>query len=82
LLAEGLFLGGRHFSYLGYSMSALRAHSFWFLNPFRQIEGDPSSEITPAVILARIGDFGALTKDGYPICYYPALYPARVAQVS
>ena len=62
-------------------MSGLRVHSFWFVNPFRMVKDDPSSElVTPEAIISRIGNFDEPAKDGLPINHYPALFPARVAQ--
>lgn len=74
---DGLTLGGRQFHFLGYSMSALREHTFWFLNPFEQPNG---TKVTVDSILSRIGDFGSSLRGKTPVNHYPALYPARAAQ--
>ena len=34
LLTKGVHLAGRHYEFLGYSMSGLREHSVWFVTPF------------------------------------------------
>lgn len=34
VLAEGIFIAGRRFSFLGFSHSSLRSHSAWFSAPF------------------------------------------------
>ena len=39
LLTDGLYLGGRQYEFLGYSMSGLRDHSVWFVTPFQSDTG-------------------------------------------
>ena len=34
LLTHGLYVGGRRYEFLGYSMSGLKEHSVWFVTPF------------------------------------------------
>lgn len=58
-------------------MSALRTHTFWFLNPFKDEYGNA---IDVDAILQRIGDFSKPLRGKTPIDHYPALYPARIAQ--
>lgn len=58
-------------------MSALRTHSFWFINPFTDINGN---YIDADVVLERIGNFSAPFRGKTPIDHYPALFPARAAQ--
>ncbi len=69
ILNEGFSLAGRHFDFLGYSSSALREHSMWFVHPFvhpqqgwttastiRRLLGDFSGEmLRPAKYAARLG---------------------------
>jgi RNA dependent RNA polymerase len=40
LMVDGFQLAGRKWEFLGYSMSGLREHSVWFVNPFKSDE-DP-----------------------------------------
>lgn len=49
----GLEIAGRKFDFLGYSQSALREHSTWFIAPFR-FEG---KVVTAATIRESLGDF-------------------------
>ncbi|KAF8317349.1 RdRP-domain-containing protein [Clavulina sp. PMI_390] len=78
LFINGLTVGGRHFGYLGYSMSALRSHNFWFINPF--IDEHTHNYVDSTFIMKQIGDFSISTNGKIPVDHYPALYPARVAQ--
>ncbi|BGP17969.1 hypothetical protein JCM10213v2_006017 [Rhodosporidiobolus nylandii] len=66
----GLKLCGREFSFLGYSQSALKEHSAFFLAPFFDVDG---KLVTAASIRASLGDF---TK----VIDIPARYMARLAQ--
>lgn len=77
LLQDGIEIGGRHFAFLGYSMSALRTHTFWFLNPFRDSFGDM---VDSDYVTRRIGAFSLPLRGKTPIDHYPALFPARAAQ--
>jgi RNA dependent RNA polymerase len=38
MMANGFRLVGREWEFLGYSMSGLREHSVWFVNPFKSDE--------------------------------------------
>jgi RNA-dependent RNA polymerase len=70
ILRHGFELGGRAFEFLGYSTSALREHSVWFVSPFRDpVEGYVTSEI----IRSSLGDFSKLLR-------MPSKYAARIAQ--
>ncbi|KAI0251717.1 RNA dependent RNA polymerase-domain-containing protein [Lactifluus subvellereus] len=70
ILREGFELGGRGFEFLGYSMSALREHSVWFVSPFRDpVEG----YVTAEKICASLGDFSGFLRT-------PSKYAARIAQ--
>jgi RNA-dependent RNA polymerase len=70
ILREGFELGGRAFEYLGYSMSALREHSVWFVSPFRDpVEG----YVTAETIRSSLGDFTKFLRT-------PSKYAARIAQ--
>lgn len=67
ILNEGISIGGRHFAFLGFSHSSLRAQSCWFMAPFShdghllydrmliQGLGDFSNIRCPAKCAARIG---------------------------
>lgn len=39
ILLEGCLIAGRHYQFLGYSMSGLKEHSMWFVTPFKDAEG-------------------------------------------
>jgi len=58
------------FSFLAYSISALREHAVWFVTPFRDENG---SLITADVIRSRLGNFDNVIR-----C--PAKYGARMSQ--
>ncbi|GAA6030286.1 hypothetical protein JCM8097_009029 [Rhodosporidiobolus ruineniae] len=64
----GLALCGRNFSFLGYSQSALKEHSTFFVAPFVH-QGKP---VTAKSIRASVGDLSRLT--------VAARYMARLAQ--
>ncbi|KAF8486749.1 RdRP-domain-containing protein [Russula emetica] len=69
-LRNGFEIGGRAFEFLAYSTSALREHSVWFVNPFRDpVEGYVTSE----KIRTSLGDFSKLLR-------MPSKYAARIAQ--
>lgn len=69
ILKKGFHLAGRHFEFLGYSSSALREHSVWFVHPFE----NPSGTINAATIRQSLGDFsGDILR--------PAKYAARLGQ--
>jgi RNA-dependent RNA polymerase len=70
ILREGFELGGRAFEYLGYSQSALRQHSVWFISPFRDRE---EGYVTAEKIRSSLGDFSKLLRT-------PSKYAARLAQ--
>jgi RNA-dependent RNA polymerase len=74
---DGLCIGGRRFQFLGYSMSSLRVHTFWFMNPFKKNDG---TVVDPDVVLRRVGNFSHPLRGKTPVDHYPALYPARAAQ--
>lgn len=69
-LKRGFDLAGRHFEFLGYSSSALREHSTWFVSPF---DHPQKGRVTAARIRREAGDFSKL------LCY-PAKYAARLSQ--
>ncbi|KAI5995827.1 RNA dependent RNA polymerase-domain-containing protein [Pisolithus orientalis] len=70
VLKEGFDLAGRHFDFLGYSSSALRSHTVWFVSPFRHPE---KGWVTARSIRASLGDFRE-------VIYSPSKYGARMAQ--
>ncbi|EIW86345.1 RdRP-domain-containing protein [Coniophora puteana RWD-64-598 SS2] len=70
-----IFLGGhkvagRHYEFLGYSMSGLREHSVWFVTPFTSDKGITMDAET---IRGQLGDFSELQ-------YKPARLGARWSQ--
>ncbi|KZT57170.1 RdRP-domain-containing protein [Calocera cornea HHB12733] len=69
-LRAGIMIGGRHFEFLGYSLSALRQHSVWMVTPF---EHPTRGLVTAEAIRDRLGDFSQVLN-----C--PARYGARLAQ--
>ncbi|KAH9014012.1 RdRP-domain-containing protein [Lactarius hengduanensis] len=59
ILRDGFTLCGRMFEFLAYSMSALREHSVWFMEPFRDPE---EGYVTAENIRASLGDFTRLLR--------------------
>lgn len=60
LFKHGLELAGTRFEFLGYSQSALKEHSTWFVAPFfarSAANGDREEEITASKIRQSLGDF-------------------------
>ncbi|KAF8063609.1 RdRP-domain-containing protein [Lyophyllum atratum] len=74
-LVEGITVAGRHFEFLGYSMSGLKQHSVFFVHPF-EFELTPGTQtlMTAEVIRSTLGDFSMIARK-------PALLAARWAQV-
>ncbi|KAF7319877.1 RdRP-domain-containing protein [Mycena kentingensis (nom. inval.)] len=68
-LNSGLMVAGRHFEFLGYSMSGLKDYSFIFVTPF-EFEGEL---LDAPRIRGRLGDFSK-------VIYQPALLGARWSQ--
>ncbi|KAH8834885.1 RNA dependent RNA polymerase-domain-containing protein [Flagelloscypha sp. PMI_526] len=71
ILAEGLDIAGRHYEWLGYSMSGLKEHSFWFVNSPVKFQ---DRDFTADAIRRSLGDFSKIENK-------PALLAARWAQV-
>ncbi|KAG9099926.1 hypothetical protein FRC06_004696 [Ceratobasidium sp. 370] len=69
LKQEGIVIGGRHFTLLGYSQSGMRGSACFFSSEF-VFEG---STVTPASIRSSLGDFAKVID-----C--PARYGARMSQ--
>lgn len=70
-LKEGFDLAGRHFQFLGYSCSALKAQTVWFVSPFFW---HPAKEwVTAERIRDSLGNFEG-------VIYSPSKYGARIAQ--
>src|ERR1700761_111944 len=69
ILRDGLSIAGRQFQFLAYTMSGLRDHSVWFLEPFRYKQKFIDAES----IRTELGDFTGLIQ-------YPSLYGARLSQ--
>ncbi|KAH9829378.1 RNA dependent RNA polymerase-domain-containing protein [Rhodofomes roseus] len=75
-LVKGVTVAGRHFQFLGYSQSALKSHSVWFVRPFQAADG---RTIDAAAIIAGLGSFNDNPYDPQLI-YCPARYAARISQ--
>ncbi|CAM1510489.1 Fc.00g008240.m01.CDS01 [Cosmosporella sp. VM-42] len=69
VLRDGIVVGGREFSFLGFSHSSLRSHSAWFLAPFTDDEYQKQNYDT---ILRSLGDFKDIR--------IPAKCAARIGQ--
>ncbi|PHH65799.1 hypothetical protein CDD81_1526 [Ophiocordyceps australis] len=69
VLRSGIRIAGRHYSFLGFSHSSLRAHSTWFMAPFIDKEGNLQTNDT---ILNLLGDFSEIR--------VPARCAARIGQ--
>lgn len=69
VLADGLDVAGRHFSFLGFSHSSLRSHSVWFSAPFIDDDYQQQTDVT---ILQSLGDFQDIR--------VPAKCAARIGQ--
>jgi RNA-dependent RNA polymerase len=76
ILHNDLTIAGRQFHFLAYSLSALKTHTVWFVNDFRDRGGNL---ITAATIIERLGTFHDLEYDPQLI-YCPARYGARISQ--
>ncbi|KAF7306444.1 RdRP-domain-containing protein [Mycena indigotica] len=68
-LNSGIWVAGRHYEFLGYSMSGLKEYSFIFVTPF-DFEG---VRMNAKEIRGRLGDFSK-------VVYQPAMLGARWAQ--
>jgi RNA-dependent RNA polymerase len=69
ILKGGIRIAGRDFQWLAYSMSSLKEHAVWFLEPFTF----GGRFIDSAIIWRSLGDFSKAIE-------YPALYGARISQ--
>ncbi|KAG8697843.1 hypothetical protein FRC09_007614, partial [Ceratobasidium sp. 395] len=70
ILRNGLRIAGRKFEYLGYSSSALKTHTVWFVRPF-DLPGKGRQDAE--TIIRALGDF---SRDSQ----FPARMGARIAQ--
>lgn len=75
-LLDGVTVAGQHFEFLGYSQSALKSHSVWFVRPF---PGSDGRTVNAAIIIAGLGNFADNSYDPRLI-YCPARYAARISQ--
>ncbi|KZT63305.1 RdRP-domain-containing protein [Daedalea quercina L-15889] len=75
-LLEGISVAGQHFEFLGYSQSALKSHSVWFVKPFKTTDGHT---IDAATIIDRLGNFRENPYDP-KLIFCPARYAARISQ--
>jgi RNA-dependent RNA polymerase len=72
ILKKGFKIAGREFLFLAYSMSALREHSVWFINPFiHPIHGKVDSDF----IRDSLGQF-----KGTSLMKMPSKLAARISQ--
>ncbi|GJJ15778.1 hypothetical protein Clacol_010056 [Clathrus columnatus] len=71
ILIKGFELGGRHFEFLGYSQSALKQHTVWFVSPFSH----NGERIDSQTIRDSIGSHWSAE-----LRRRPALYAARLSQ--
>ncbi|RFU28903.1 hypothetical protein B7463_g7411, partial [Scytalidium lignicola] len=69
VLERGLDIAGRHYSFLGFSHSSLRAQSCWFVAPF---QGPDGKFVTATSIIDELGDFSNIRS--------PAKCAARIGQ--
>ncbi|KAJ5176900.1 uncharacterized protein N7482_002777 [Penicillium canariense] len=69
VLRDGIKIGGRIYSFLGFSHSSLRAHSVWFSAPFFDDNGQFQTYFT---IIKAVGNFSKITS--------PARCAARIGQ--
>jgi hypothetical protein len=60
-MVNGFTLAGRNWEFLGYSMSGLREHSVWFVNPFKN-DDDPNILMNAARIRSHLVSIIALCK--------------------
>ena len=75
-LDDGVNIAGKHFEFLGYSQSALKSHTVWFMSPFETNDGQI---IDVPTIIAGLGNFENNPYDPMLInC--PARYAARISQ--
>lgn len=68
IFANGIQLCGRKFDFLGYSTSALRDHSTWFVTPFTQADG---SSVDAESIRRALGDFSKVRS---PVPFPPRIF--------
>lgn len=69
VLRDGIKVGGRHFSFLGFSHSSLRSHSAWFMAPFTDHNFQKQSYDT---VIRSLGNFSEIK--------VPAKCAARIGQ--
>ncbi|TFY61265.1 hypothetical protein EVJ58_g4622 [Rhodofomes roseus] len=75
-LLEGVSVASHRFEFLGYSQSALKSHSVWFVKSFKDADGQT---VNAATIIDGLGSFSDNPYDPQLI-YCPARYAARVSQ--
>jgi hypothetical protein len=61
MMVKGFTLAGRKWEFLGYSMSGLREHSVWFVNPFKN-DDDPNILMNAARIRSLLVSIIAVCK--------------------
>lgn len=75
-LDDGVNVAGKHFEFLGYSQSALKSHTVWFVAPFETSDGQT---IDAAAIISGLGNFDNNPYDP-KLINCPARYAARISQ--
>ncbi|THH20540.1 hypothetical protein EW146_g829 [Bondarzewia mesenterica] len=73
-LREGLSIVGRKFQFLGYSQSALKSHTVWFV-----IKDPANQRVSAPAIIESLGRFDNLEWD-IDLMKCPARYGARISQ--
>lgn len=74
ILHDGMVVAGRKFRFLGYSQSALKSHTVWFV-----LDHPARPELRVENIIRGLGQFDNLKYDRQLI-YCPARYGARISQ--
>ncbi|RYP80945.1 hypothetical protein DL769_002223 [Monosporascus sp. CRB-8-3] len=69
VLLRGIPIAGRHYDFLGFSHSSLRAHAAWFMAPFVDDNGHLQTYFT---VISNLGQFTHITS--------PARCAARIGQ--
>lgn len=75
-LDDGVNIVGEHFEFLGYSQSALKSHTVWFVAPFETSDGQA---MDAATIISGLGNFENNPYDP-KLINCPARYAARISQ--
>ncbi|KAJ3553911.1 hypothetical protein NM688_g3369 [Phlebia brevispora] len=80
IMIDGLWIAGRHFVFLAYSLSGLKFHSVWFINEFDAVDSfGRKQHVCRESIIRDLGSFDNLEHDPQ-LMYCPARYAARISQ--